>query len=64
MGQIVKSKCELGVAQINIDSAHAGHSGIYTLRIKNGLGDAAASISVKVQSGDAVESQVRLYMDD
>lgn len=58
-GQLIKTKCELGVATIDIDRANSNHSGVYTLHIKNDVGEAAASISVKVLGGAAVEGQVQ-----
>ncbi|OUC40200.1 immunoglobulin I-set domain protein [Trichinella nativa] len=47
--QLVKTKCELGHATLDIDNAYAEqHSGVYTLRLRNREGEVMTSCSVKV----------------
>jgi len=43
---------------VDIERVNADHSGVYTLQVKNDMGQAAASISVRVLAGKAVESEV------
>ncbi|KAL1245317.1 Kettin-like protein, partial [Trichinella spiralis] len=47
--QLVKTKCELGHATLDIGNAYAEqHSGVYTLRLRNREGEVMTSCSVKV----------------
>ena len=47
-GQLVRAGSELGVAWLDIEQAYGHHSGVYTVRIANDVGDAATSATVKV----------------
>lgn len=58
-GQLVKTGTELGTASLHIDSANPGHAGLYTLKIRNGLGEAASSATVKVAGSAAVLDQTQ-----
>uniref|UniRef100_A0A915K9H6 Ig-like domain-containing protein n=1 Tax=Romanomermis culicivorax TaxID=13658 RepID=A0A915K9H6_ROMCU len=53
-GQLVKVSCELGRAVVQIVKTNADHTGVYTFKVSNELGEAAASIVLKVAAGLAV----------
>lgn len=57
--QLDKTKCELGLATLDISSAHADHSGLYTLRLRNSEGEAVSSCSVRVLSRSAIYDETQ-----
>lgn len=57
--QLDKTTCELGRATLDISSAHADHSGLYTLRLRNTEGEAVSSCSVHVLGRSAIFDQTQ-----
>ncbi|CDW54858.1 DUF1136 and I-set and Ig 2 domain containing prot ein [Trichuris trichiura] len=54
--QLLKTFCELGYCSLTIPQAYADHSGVYTLKLRNGEGEAAASCTVRIQKQASILS--------